>query len=148
MTEKLGDSGRVVLRASGTEPLVRVMVEAQDEAECERICAHLARVVQTEIGSNLAMCGIVGYVGERPCKELLLAGLERLEYRGYDSAGICLINGSVEITRRVGRVQALRDAVGPDGSPATLGVAHTRWATHGGVTEGTPTRSRPATARA
>jgi phosphoglucosamine mutase len=50
-TEKLGDSGRVVLRASGTEPLVRVMVEAQDEAECERICAHLARVVQTEIGS-------------------------------------------------------------------------------------------------
>ena len=81
------------------------------------------------------MCGIVGYVGERPCKELLLAGLERLEYRGYDSAGICLINGSVEITRRVGRVQALRDAVGPDGSPATLGVAHTRWATHGGVTE-------------
>jgi glutamine---fructose-6-phosphate transaminase (isomerizing) len=82
------------------------------------------------------MCGIVGYVGERPCKELLLAGLERLEYRGYDSAGICLINGSVEITRRVGRVQALRDAVGPDGSPATLGVAHTRWATHGGVTEG------------
>jgi glutamine---fructose-6-phosphate transaminase (isomerizing) len=82
------------------------------------------------------VCGIVGYVGERPCKELLLAGLERLEYRGYDSAGICLINGSVEITRRVGRVQALRDAVGPDGSPATLGVAHTRWATHGGVTEG------------
>jgi glutamine---fructose-6-phosphate transaminase (isomerizing) len=82
------------------------------------------------------MCGIVGYVGERPCKELLLSGLERLEYRGYDSAGICLINGSVEITRRVGRVQALRDAVGPDGSPATLGVAHTRWATHGGVTEG------------
>ena len=82
------------------------------------------------------MCGIVGYVGERPCKELLLAGLERLEYRGYDSAGICLINGNVEITRRVGRVQALRDAVGPGGSPATLGVAHTRWATHGGVTEG------------
>jgi phosphoglucosamine mutase len=50
-TEKLGDNGRVVLRASGTEPLVRVMVEAEDEAECERICAHLARVVQTEIGS-------------------------------------------------------------------------------------------------
>jgi len=51
VTEKLGDSGRVVLRASGTEPLVRVMVEARDGAECERICAHLARVVQTEIGS-------------------------------------------------------------------------------------------------
>ncbi|MDX6532621.1 MAG: hypothetical protein QOF68_365 [Gaiellales bacterium] len=82
------------------------------------------------------MCGIVGYVGERQCKELLLEGLERLEYRGYDSAGICLINGSVEITRRVGRVQALRDAVGAEAHPATLGLAHTRWATHGGVTEG------------
>jgi glutamine---fructose-6-phosphate transaminase (isomerizing) len=82
------------------------------------------------------MCGIVGYVGERECKELLLAGLERLEYRGYDSAGICLINDSIEITRRVGRVQALRDAVGAGAHPATLGLAHTRWATHGGVTEG------------
>ena len=50
-TEKLGENGRVVLRASGTEPLVRVMVEAEDEAECEQICAHLTRVVQTEIGS-------------------------------------------------------------------------------------------------
>src|SRR6059058_5568344 len=81
------------------------------------------------------MCGIVGYVGARPCKDLLLAGLERLEYRGYDSAGICLLNGSVVITRRVGRVQALRDAVGTTADPATTGLAHTRWATHGGVTE-------------
>ena len=82
------------------------------------------------------MCGIVGYVGERPCKELLLEGLERLEYRGYDSAGICLINGEVDIVRRVGRVGVLRDAVGNGSHPATLGLAHTRWATHGGVTEG------------
>jgi len=74
-------------------------------------------------------------VGERPCKELLLAGLERLEYRGYDSAGICLVNGDVEITRRVGRVEALRAAVGNGSHPATTGLAHTRWATHGGVTE-------------
>jgi glutamine---fructose-6-phosphate transaminase (isomerizing) len=81
------------------------------------------------------MCGIVGYVGERPCKELLLAGLERLEYRGYDSAGICLLNGDVAITRRVGRVDALREAVGDALHPATTGLAHTRWATHGGVTE-------------
>src|SRR3954453_798292 len=81
------------------------------------------------------MCGIVGYVGERPCKELLLAGLERLEYRGFDSAGICLVNGDVEITRRVGRVEALRAAVGNGSHPATTGLAHTRWATHGGVTE-------------
>ncbi|HEX2589092.1 MAG TPA: hypothetical protein VHL51_12540, partial [Gaiellales bacterium] len=81
------------------------------------------------------MCGIVGYVGERQCKELLLTGLERLEYRGYDSAGIALINGSIDITRRVGRVEALREAVGTGSHPATLGLAHTRWATHGGVTE-------------
>src|SRR5262249_28783865 len=136
LSEKLGDDGRIVLRASGTEPLVRVMVEAADEAECERICTHLARLVQSEIGAETGtMGGIVGYVGDRECKELLLRGLERLEYRGYDSAGIALINGSVDITRRVGRVQTLRDAVGAQGHPATLGLAHTRWATHGGVTE-------------
>jgi phosphoglucosamine mutase len=51
VTEKLGDGGRVVLRASGTEPLVRVMVEAEDEAECERLCIHLADLVQREIGA-------------------------------------------------------------------------------------------------
>ncbi|HUZ83932.1 MAG TPA: glutamine--fructose-6-phosphate transaminase (isomerizing) [Gaiellales bacterium] len=81
------------------------------------------------------MCGIVGYVGARPCKEFLLTGLERLEYRGYDSAGICLINGTADVTRRVGKVAVLREAVGPDPNPATTGIAHTRWATHGGVTE-------------
>jgi glucosamine--fructose-6-phosphate aminotransferase (isomerizing) len=81
------------------------------------------------------MCGIVGYVGSRPCKELLLHGLERLEYRGYDSAGICLMNGQVDIVRRVGKVSVLRDAVGPASHPATMGLAHTRWATHGGVIE-------------
>ena len=81
------------------------------------------------------MCGIVGYVGGRPCKEILLAGLERLEYRGYDSAGICLLNGDIDITRRVGKVEVLRAAVGAAAHPATTGLAHTRWATHGGVTE-------------
>jgi glutamine---fructose-6-phosphate transaminase (isomerizing) len=81
------------------------------------------------------MCGIVGYVGSRPCKELLLRGLERLEYRGYDSAGICLMNDRVDIVRRVGKVSALREAVGASAHPATMGLAHTRWATHGGVIE-------------
>jgi glutamine---fructose-6-phosphate transaminase (isomerizing) len=82
------------------------------------------------------MCGIVGYVGPRACKELLLAGLERLEYRGYDSAGMCLLNGRVDIVRRVGKVQALRDALADIEHPARTGIAHTRWATHGEVTEG------------
>src|SRR3954465_14834652 len=81
------------------------------------------------------MCGIVGYVGDRECKELLLTGLERLEYPGDDSAGLPPVNGSIDVTRRVGRVQMLRDAVGDGSHPATLGLAHTRWAPHGGGTE-------------
>jgi glucosamine--fructose-6-phosphate aminotransferase (isomerizing) len=97
------------------------------------------------------MCGIVGYVGGRPCQELLVAGLEKLEYRGYDSAGISLISdGHIDTVRAVGNLANLRAAVEEkaavrgDGSgggvavaapPATTGVAHTRWATHGRVTE-------------
>ena len=92
------------------------------------------------------MCGIVGYVGGRPCRELLVAGLEKLEYRGYDSAGVSTIeDGRVESVRAVGNLAKLREAVeardGEDGGvavaapPATTGVAHTRWATHGRVTE-------------
>jgi len=81
------------------------------------------------------MCGVIGYVGRRHAKERLLKGLERLEYRGYDSAGICLMNGQVDIVRRVGKVAALREAVGTTAHPATMGLAHTRWATHGGVIE-------------
>jgi len=92
------------------------------------------------------MCGIVGYVGERPCRDLLVAGLEKLEYRGYDSAGVSVIeDGRVESVRAVGNLANLRTAMeeraeGHGGvavvaPPATTGVAHTRWATHGRVTE-------------
>src|SRR5688572_31036311 len=92
------------------------------------------------------MCGIVGYVGGRPCRDLLVAGLEKLEYRGYDSAGISLLeDGHIDSVRAVGNLANLRAAVGMeengDGGvavaapPATLGLAHTRWATHGRVTE-------------
>ena len=82
------------------------------------------------------MCGIIGYVGPRECKPLLLHGLERLEYRGYDSAGIALLeNGALRYTRAVGNLQTLKERVGQNGSPATTGLGHTRWATHGGVTE-------------
>ena len=82
------------------------------------------------------MCGIIGYVGPRECKALLLHGLERLEYRGYDSAGIALLeNGALTYTRAVGNLQELRARAGDTASPATTGLGHTRWATHGGVTE-------------
>src|SRR3954453_17189905 len=103
------------------------------------------------------MCGIVGYVGKRPVQDLLLEGLTRLEYRGYDSAGISLITGdTIESVRSVGNLQNLRAAVaarsgaapgaqarGGDeaggragaAAPATTGIGHTRWATHGRVNE-------------
>src|SRR5690349_2948808 len=81
------------------------------------------------------MCGIIGYVGPRECKPLLLHGLERLEYRGYDSAGIALLEeGGLRYTRAVGPLQNLRARSGESPSPATTGLGHTRWATHGGVT--------------
>src|SRR5919202_3522316 len=82
------------------------------------------------------MCGIIGYVGSRPSKSLLLHGLERLEYRGYDSAGIALLEtDGLDYVRAVGNLQELKAAAGPNGSSATTGLGHTRWATHGAVTE-------------
>ena len=82
------------------------------------------------------MCGIIGYVGPREAKPLLLQGLERLEYRGYDSAGIALHEEkSLEYVRAVGPLGNLKEAAGPNGSTSKHGLGHTRWATHGGVTE-------------
>src|SRR5687768_18224567 len=82
------------------------------------------------------MCGIIGYVGSRECKPLLLHGLERLEYRGYDSAGIALLeDDGLEYVRAVGPLANLKTRAGSNGSVATTGLGHTRWATHGGVTE-------------
>ena len=82
------------------------------------------------------MCGIIGYVGHRASKELLLNGLERLEYRGYDSAGIALLEADgLDYVRAVGNLQNLKDAAGPNGSVSRTGLGHTRWATHGSVTE-------------
>jgi glucosamine--fructose-6-phosphate aminotransferase (isomerizing) len=94
------------------------------------------------------VCGIVGYVGQRPVQEVLLAGLQKLEYRGYDSAGISIqSDGRLDSVRAVGNLSALRAAVdeaaeGDFGGgvavaapPATTGIGHTRWATHGRVSE-------------
>ncbi|MDX6619783.1 MAG: hypothetical protein QOK36_2169 [Gaiellales bacterium] len=82
------------------------------------------------------MCGIIGYTGARVCKPFLIGGLERLEYRGYDSAGISLIDGdALEIVRAVGNLSVLKSVAGTNGSPATTGIGHTRWATHGRPSE-------------
>ena len=82
------------------------------------------------------MCGIIGYVGSREAKGLLLQGLERLEYRGYDSAGIALCeDGGLDYVRAVGNLKFLKDAAGSNGSTSRHGLGHTRWATHGAVNE-------------
>ena len=79
------------------------------------------------------MCGIVGAVADRNVPAILLEGLKRLEYRGYDSAGIAIIDGAgaLQRERRVGKVQGLIDQVAPLGLQGRIGIAHTRWATHG-----------------
>src|ERR1700681_2573268 len=96
------------------------------------------------------MCGIVGYVGPRKARPLLLAALEKLEYRGYDSAGISVLEGDrIDAVRAVGNLSALRAALAANGTaerngaavavaappPPATGIGHTRWATHGRVTE-------------
>jgi glucosamine--fructose-6-phosphate aminotransferase (isomerizing) len=82
------------------------------------------------------MCGIVGYVGPRRATDILLGGLARLEYRGYDSAGVAVIeDGELVVVRRVGRLKNLRDALARHPLAGTTGIGHTRWATHGRPSE-------------
>jgi glucosamine--fructose-6-phosphate aminotransferase (isomerizing) len=81
------------------------------------------------------MCGIVGAIAGRDVVPVLTEGLKRLEYRGYDSAGIAVIDGSIRRVRRVGRVVEMEMAARAEGLKGIVGIAHTRWATHGGVTE-------------
>ena len=83
------------------------------------------------------MCGIVGAIADRDVVPVLIEGLKRLEYRGYDSAGIAIVDGKdVRRVRRTGRVSEMEAAAVAEGFDAGLGIGHTRWATHGGVTEG------------
>src|ERR1035441_7626037 len=82
------------------------------------------------------MCGIVGYVGRQKATAILLEGLKRPEYRGYDSAGIAVLHGGrVEVAKKVGRVEILVQEVSRHRLSGTTGIGHTRWATHGGVTD-------------
>ncbi len=77
------------------------------------------------------MCGIVGYIGTRPAREIIINGLKRLEYRGYDSAGLALVNGDTRIYKCKGRVKDLEEIVNKEGFDGNTGMGHTRWATHG-----------------
>ena len=79
------------------------------------------------------MCGIVGYVGERQAYPILIKGLQRLEYRGYDSAGVALINddGEMRIYKSKGKVKDLEEVAAGHNLSGCIGIAHTRWATHG-----------------
>jgi glutamine---fructose-6-phosphate transaminase (isomerizing) len=82
------------------------------------------------------MCGIIGYIGEDNAVPILIEGLKRLEYRGYDSAGIAIINNAqLAIRKAVGKLKNLEEVVANDSPTGTIGIGHTRWATHGRVTE-------------
>jgi glutamine---fructose-6-phosphate transaminase (isomerizing) len=83
------------------------------------------------------MCGIVGYVGRQKAVAILLEGLKRLEYRGYDSAGVCILQGGrLDVAKKAGRVEVLVREAARHRFSGTTGIGHTRWATHGGVTDG------------
>ena len=78
------------------------------------------------------MCGIVGYIGEREAAPILFDGLEKLEYRGYDSAGVAILaNGKIKCCKVKGRLQNLKDTAQNVDLSGTIGIGHTRWATHG-----------------
>jgi glutamine---fructose-6-phosphate transaminase (isomerizing) len=82
------------------------------------------------------MCGIVGYIGKQKASTIILEGLKRLEYRGYDSAGVAVLNGAnFQVAKKVGRVDNLIRETGAQRLGGTTGIGHTRWATHGGVTD-------------
>src|SRR5689334_10919972 len=81
------------------------------------------------------MCGIVGYIGTKPAVDVVLEGLRRLEYRGYDSAGIAVLNGDLSVVRKAGKLGNLEAALAELGRDGQVGIGHTRWATHGAPTD-------------
>ncbi len=94
------------------------------------------------------MCGIIGYVGEKPVVPVLIEGLRRLEYRGYDSAGVALVhNGDIEVRRSAGKLARLEEAIADHPVDGDYGLGHTRWATHGRPTEENAHPHRDCTGR-
>src|SRR4051812_9194207 len=102
---------------------------------CRSSCDRAARSVGAA-RRVISMCGIVGYVGRREATPILLGGLRRLEYRGYDSAGLAVLDGPrLHLRKRAGRVAALGDLVRGKPVKGQTGLGHTRWATHGPATD-------------
>ncbi len=93
------------------------------------------------------MCGIVGAIAQRDIVPVLMEGLRRLEYRGYDSAGVAVLGADGHVARRrtVGKVKNLQEALNEAPAPGPLGIAHTRWATHGVPSERNAHPTSPAT---
>ena len=77
------------------------------------------------------MCGIVAYIGPKEAYPIIIKGLQRLEYRGYDSSGVALLNGTLNVYKKAGKVQDLGNFVEDKNTKGKLGMGHTRWATHG-----------------
>src|SRR6187399_2856693 len=94
------------------------------------------------------MCGIVGYVGQKPLLPVLVEGLRRLEYRGYDSAGVAVVrDGTMQIRRSAGKLSNLEDVLAQDPLDGSFGIGHTRWATHGRPSEENAHPHRDCTGR-
>src|SRR5690606_2453960 len=94
------------------------------------------------------MCGIIGYIGPKPVVPVILDGLKRLEYRGYDSAGIAVVrDGAVHVRRSAGKLVNLEQAIGREPLDGVYGLGHTRWATHGRPTEENAHPHRDGTGR-
>src|SRR5437879_11591751 len=84
------------------------------------------------LGRDAGMCGIVGYIGQRAAEPILIEGLRRLEYRGYDSAGLATLTGSqLHLRKKAGRIADLAKHLRDQPAPGCVGISHTRWATHG-----------------
>src|SRR5260370_17257334 len=94
------------------------------------------------------MCGIIGYVGDKQVLPILIDGLRRLEYRGYDSAGVAVVrDGEIELRRSAGKLARLGEVVAIDSLEGEYGIGHTRWATHGRPTEENAHPHRDCTGR-
>src|SRR3979409_1496459 len=92
--------------------------------------------LESHFYTTYTMCGIIGYIGKSQAVPILLDGLRRLEYRGYDSAGVAIFdNGKIETRKRIGRIANLTELIQQSPPTGTSGISHTRWATHGGVSD-------------